>query len=74
MQLYRWLQFQLSGPYNMPVMTESKELEGEEGSSIAMLKIHRDTSVSVRLYLVSKYFCTIAIHMEVYLLLAVGCN
>ena len=74
MQLYRWLQFQLSEPYNMPVMTESKELGGEEGSSIAMLKIHRDTSVSVRLYLVSKYFCTIAIHMEVYLLLAVGCN
>lgn len=67
MQLYSWLQFQFSGPRNIPVMRESKELVGEKGSSIAMLKIRRDTSVSIRLYLVCKNFCTIAIHMEVYL-------
>lgn len=63
-----------SGPCNIAVMRESKELVGEKGSSIAMLKIRRDTNVSIRSYLVSKYFRTIAIHMEVYLLPTVACN
>lgn len=74
MQLYSWFQFQFSGPCNIPVMRESKELVGEKGSSIAMLKIRRDTGLSIRLYLVFKYLCTIAIHMEVYLPLTVACN